>query len=343
MTEEFLYVRITANGGIVMDLFRLKIVKLLISLHIPLYKDPVILWSQDKDFIIEYIFRKLDVENASLFYLSFSSTFKDTFVTLLKPHFKTVIKSIACPLHYIEYCKQRLGSPFILSHLEDLSLCLSKQQYLEIMNYLYEKDCMVQKKLRHLDPILYQFYDALESSDQIPASCFSTKIIFPLSQIGVDQYLEFLKKHLFLGRNLEITYLNCGSSKFAFDVNGIVMKFGYHRSVFPIYLHYRMNDFYVRKRISTKYGYLDIEASPKGILEEVTELDIKEALIDLKQDSFIVRDRNYKGNFALFKEEPDLYFRDVEGILGYDKRHISEAYQKRKVKLIDHEYVYKNN
>lgn len=324
-----------------MDLFKLKVIRILFNINTSLVKDMNVWKISDKDILIEYIFDHLNDQNVDTFYYYFKESFPNTYLDLLKSHFTTIIKVMDFPTSYILDCYEKFGFYFIEVHLEEIESLLDLFEYREVMMKLKDRENSLNKKLETLSPILYQFYDAIKLDDK--ASYFNYSIFLPLLQVHIDDYLKSIQKTLFLDKSLEVQYLDSGSSRVVFDVNEKIVKFSTISNFFPIYMHYRMNEFYVRKKLNLKTGYILLEICPKGDLAQVTEQDIKDALYDLKGAGLIVTDKHYAQNFAYFEEDADLCFQDVDGIIEYREKEFSQSYQKKKVKLIDHEYVYDQN
>lgn len=325
-----------------MNIFQLKVARIFVKIGIPLQRISFLLKKKNPDDIIFYIFSHLNREEATIFYTEFVNVFKENAMFLLKPHFITVIQSIDLVESYIVSCYQILGSEFLYSKLDELSIYLTLTQYNSVMIALHSSHPN-SKIISTLSPILYPFYEAIETSKKMSPLYFAHSVLLPMTNAKADEYLSTIFNPLFLGKSLEVKYLKKGTSSFAFDVNGKVIKFGYRRSQFPLIMHYRINDFYVRKRLQLKNRFIDFEISPKGNVEAITERDIKDALNDLNMANIVVNDYNYFSNFALFDQEEPLYFQDVDGIIEYRNMEYSKSYQKRKVKLIDHEYIYDKN
>lgn len=326
-----------------MDLFYLKLIRIFLKLKISIPSYLVFHGNEPKDDLLGKIFESLDHVEASVFYLEFKKAFPNSFVKLLKPHFLTVIAHIDFPQEYIRETCQVYGSNFVFSLLKEMADVLKPYQYREAILMLYEIDRESQKKIQNLSPFLFQLYHAIEKSGKGNSEYFSYQILFPMMQSHVDEYIEWMNQKLFYSKPLEIQYLDAGSSSYVFDVNGKVVKLGNYRKQFPLIMHYRMNDFYIRRRFQGKERPLYIEVCPKGNITEVTEEDIENAIADLKDSGIIVTDLNYRRNFAHFLNEEEIFFQDVEGIVETRVASYSESYQKKKVKLIDHEYVYDRN
>lgn len=326
-----------------MDFFKLKIVKILLELRIPLYKNILVKNFKNSDEIIAYVFNNLTREDASVFYYKFLEMFPDTYIELLLPHFKLVINSIEFPVNFINKVATTYGPDFMNNKLDDIASSLKKSQYNEIMIALYENNDAMKHIIRNLGTNLFQFYDALISSKKEYEYYFLDRVLFPMCQYGLVDYFQNMNNLLFNDKSLDIEFLNWGSSSFTFDVNGIIIKLGNTRHRFPIIMHYRMNEFYVRKEFSGGNGHIYLEASPKGDVSSVTRQDIEDAIKDLKAADIVVTDMNYAQNFALFDNNEKIKPIDVDGIIEVRDREFSDSYQKRKVKLIDHDYIYDVN
>lgn len=316
-------------------MFRLKIMKILLSNHIVLYKN--ILGLNDSEILL-YLWNHMSKEEANLFYYDFIKRFPDTFLDLLLPYFFNVLSLLDFPSHFLYCCADKWGLRFVFSKLEK-DHSLSSFQYREILELLYEYSEENKKMFRSFNMYLFLFYDAVKKKSETLSSLFLYEIIYPLLFSNCDFYFKTLESFLFQN-NLCPVFLGHGSNSFVFDGNGLVIKFGRYRSNSPIFKHYRLNDFYVQKMIETSVGKIKLEVVPKGDIRSVTDQDVNDVLKDLECSNLIVKDRNVKENCAVFLEEPNLFFQDLDSVILDRSSKISESYQKKKVKLIDIEFIY---
>ena len=73
----------------------------------------------------------------------------------------------------------------------------------------------------------------------------------------------------------------------------------------------------------------------------ITKADIVDIKKDLKRASLVIGDNNFESNFALFTSEMNYQgFKDVDGNHKVIDITQSKSYQKKKIKLIDLDYIY---
>ena len=152
-------------------------------------------------------------------------------------------------------------------------------------------------------------------------------------------YFEILDKN-FDFSNLE--YKGAGSSNFTFFFDDKVLKIGDKRKTFDFPTFYRFNDLIVQKKFPTEKDNLYLEISPRGESLKLTDEDLGAINDDLARANLEIGDSNFQDNFALFPTEFNYSgFTDIEGSHEVINIEQNKAYQKRKIKLIDLDYIYK--
>ncbi len=191
-------------------------------------------------------------------------------------------------------------------------------------------------------PLLYLSYDKVkEKKDYYLTMYFEKQILFSIIYYQLYPQLE----EIFLKENLDpdqMKYLDSGSSNFSFAFQDKVFKFGLQRMTFDFPIFYRINDLLIQKRFLRENGtFLYWEVSPLGKKVPLTEEDILAIQEDFSKAGICLTDPNFQQNFALFENEfrEDCYL-DIEGKHERIELPKSNAYQKRKLKLIDLDYLY---
>lgn len=219
----------------------------------------------------------------------------------------------------------------IISNSNSLDIYLRQLRYAK--NKIEEYKNVFEKE----NPIFYSLYDKLNLN--IYNKCaFETFIIYPQSYFNVNEYLEYAFSKLSLNVN-DFEYLNNGKGNYgwSFKNNDLVLKLSTSCAVWDIPIHYRINDFIIRKQ----FGKSLLTITPYGDCDSVTNMDIQDVLNDFEKSGIVLTDKNYKDNFAVVDYEiPKTMFRDVDGIRCYVDSQESKEYQKKKVKLIDQDFLY---
>lgn len=217
---------------------------------------------------------------------------------------------------------------------------LSEQQYLRILYLLKNKITKYKELFENENKTIYTLAHQVEENESIILyDKFERLAILPLIYQNGNEYLEYIFKNLNININ-DIEYFSNGNYGCCFKINDLVLKIASKNEVWEIPMFYRINDFIVRKKIGNAF----LSVTPYGNLDLVTNQDIKDALNDFNRAGIDLTDTNYKSNFAVVDYEiPKNMFRDVDGIRKYIDIPESISYQKKKVKLIDQDYIYFNN
>ena len=167
---------------------------------------------------------------------------------------------------------------------------------------------------------------------------FKSKIMYKIMKNNLYPYFEKLDSN-FDFTNLE--YKGAGSSNFTFFFADKVLKIGDKKATFDFPTFYRFNDLIVQKKFPLEKNNLYIEISPKGEAIKLTKADITDIKKDLERASLVIGDNNFESNFALFTDEMNYQgFKDVDGNHKVIDITQSKSYQKKKIKLIDLDYIY---
>lgn len=187
--------------------------------------------------------------------------------------------------------------------------------------------------------LLYELKEKINYNDTpISVDSFERLIIIPLSKTEGINYLEFALKKLQINPN-KIEYIKNGRGNFSwcFKTDDLVLKLSNSIVTWNIPIFYRINDFIIRKKFNENI----ITICPYGNVDNVTNQDIHDALNDFKDNNLVLTDNNYQKNFAVVNYEiPNSIFRDVDGIIKYLNINESNSFTKKKVKLIDQDFIY---
>ena len=188
-------------------------------------------------------------------------------------------------------------------------------------------------------PLLYQFFQLVPSDEK---RYFHTWLLQPMYALQLEKYLSYLSEKLNLNIE-ELTYLDAGAFNYGFAIQDYVIKLGTNRATFDFPVFYRMNDLIVQKKFAYKDNRkLYVEVSPKGRPIHLTYEDVAAINEDFASAGLVLQDQNIRSNFMLFEEDPILpAFQDIDGDHPFIDIPPSENYQKKKVKLIDLDFIYR--
>lgn len=244
--------------------------------------------------------------------------------------------------------------------IEYLKIYTENEKLLKIITTISNKDPNSKEYEKIVERIYYNFLEAkiflkeeypllekLETSistekNYIANLGFKKLIINTLLNKDLYQYLEYITEKLNLDWN-QVNYLGSGSSNYAFSLNDKVIKLGNQRMTFNFPYFFRLNKLIIQKKFSLKDKTLYLEVSPKGEKTILTNEDKENIKNDFNKAGIILGDPNISDNFMLFKEEYEPNFTDIEGLHDQIDIEESTSYQKRKLKLIDLDYIYPNN
>ena len=213
----------------------------------------------------------------------------------------------------------------MLDNIDDFNL--SEDEYAKVINYLARKYIEVEKYLTDNYPLLYLLEKKMKEKNAPLQLYFKSKIMYKIMKNNLYPYFEKLDSN-FNFTNLE--YKGSGSSNFTFFFADKVLKIGDKKATFDFPTLYRFNDL-----------ILYIEISPKGEAIKLTKDDITDIKKDLERASLVIGDNNFESNFALFTDEINYQgFKDVDGNHKVIDITQSKSYQKKKIKLIDLDYIY---
>lgn len=231
--------------------------------------------------------------------------------------------------------KHNITNEMIIDTIKKESSNIDK--YVELLNRSKNRVTEYKKIFENSNKNLYILCDKLQ--DNILNSYkFETNIIYPLSFSKINEYIDYSFNKLNLNIN-DFEYISNGKGSYGwcFKNGDYVLKIATRNVVWNIPMFYRINDFILRKQFGD--GLLSL--CPYGDKDGVTNDDIKNALADFMGANVVLTDKNYKDNFAVVDYDiPDNIFRDVDGIREYINVPYSINYEKKKVKLIDQDYLY---
>ena len=200
------------------------------------------------------------------------------------------------------------------------------------------KDDDLEKYLTDNYPLLYLLDKKMKEKNAPLQLYFKSKIMYKIMKNNLYPYFEKLDSN-FDFTNLE--YKGSGSSNFTFFFADKVLKIGDKKATFDFPTFYRFNDLIVQKKFPLEKNNLYIEISPKGEAIKLTKADITDIKKDLERASLVIGDNNFESNFALFTDEMNYQgFKDVDGNHKVIDITQSKSYQKKKIKLIDLDYIY---
>lgn len=224
----------------------------------------------------------------------------------------------------------------MLNNIDDFNL--SEDEYAKVINYLARKYIEVEKYLTDNYPLLYLLNKKMKEKNAPLQLYFKSKIMYKIMKNNLYPYFEKLDSN-FDFTNLE--YKGSGSSNFTFFFADKVLKIGDKKATFDFPTFYRFNDLIVQKKFPLEKNNLYIEISPKGEAIKLTKDDITDIKKDLERASLVIGDNNFESNFALFTSEMNYQgFKDVDGNHKVIDITQSKSYQKKKIKLIDLDYIY---
>lgn len=224
----------------------------------------------------------------------------------------------------------------MLDNIDDFNL--SEDEYAKVINYLARKYIEVEKYLTDNYPLLYLLDKKMKEKNAPLQLYFKSKIMYKIMKNNLYPYFEKLDNN-FDFTNLE--YKGSGSSNFTFIFDDKVLKIGDKKETFDFPTFYRFNDLIVQKKFPLEKNNLYIEISPKGDAIKLTKADIVDIKKDLERASLVIGDNNFESNFALFTDEMNYQgFKDVDGNHKVIDITQSKSYQKKKIKLIDLDYIY---
>lgn len=225
----------------------------------------------------------------------------------------------------------------LLKSIDELNL--SEADYNKVINYLARKFPEVERYLENNYQLLYRLQKKMEEKNAPLQLYFKSKIMYKIMRNNLYSYFEILDKN-FDFSNLE--YKGAGSSNFTFFFDDKVLKIGDKRRTFDFPTFYRFNDLIVQKKFPTEKDNLYLEISPRGESLKLTDEDLVAINDDLARANLEIGDSNFQDNFALFPTEFNYSgFTDIEGSHEVINIEQNKAYQKRKIKLIDLDYIYK--
>lgn len=217
-------------------------------------------------------------------------------------------------------------------------------QYKRVTSYLKKMIIPYSNQFEKENKILYEIKDKLQNKlgKEYNINIFEQQIIFPLSREDGNTYLNYAFNRLnFDIKNIEPIDNGIGNYSWCFKLgNDLVLRFSEQNVTWNIPMFYRINDFVIRRC----FDKIVISVCPYGYIDEVTNEDIDDALLDFNQNNLVLTDGNYASNFAVVDYEiPSSMFTDVCGITRHLSVKVSDTFKKKKVKLIDQDYIYFKN
>lgn len=220
-------------------------------------------------------------------------------------------------------------------------LDLSETEYSKVINYLSKNFMEVERYLEDNYQLLYLLQKKMEEKNAPLQLYFKSKIMHKIMRNNLYDYFEILDKHFDFS---DLEYKGAGSSNFTFFFEDKVLKIGDKRKTFDFPTFYRFNDLIVQKKFPTEKDSLYLEISPKGESIKLTEEDLAAINDDLARANLEIGDSNFQDNFAIFPTEFNYSgFTDIDGTHEVINIEQSRTYQKRKIKLIDLDYIYRKD
>ena len=286
-----------------------------------------------------YLFKTLNSKDLDILLVNLFSD--NIFVPILYSHYSYLCykSSVDVSTYLFEYLVNNGINPHLL--LESININSTNiDQYRRITSFLKRWVTPYKNEFEKENDLLYQ----LKGKVQNEFSCyegdnFENLIIIPLSRKNGNEYLNYILSQLKIDNNkIEILPNGKGNFSWCFKLNDdLVLKFSYALATWYIPMFYRINDFVIRK----SFGKNVISVSPYADINSVNNNDIQNALDDFDYAGLELCDGNYYKNFGLVDYNiPDSMFRDVYGITKYLDIPESDSFRKRKVKLINQDFVY---
>ncbi len=249
---------------------------------------------------------------------------------------------IICPIKGADFMfdiKTSIEAINLIKGIEELDL--SETEYSKVINYLSKNFMEVERYLEDNYQLLYLLQKKMKEKNAPLQLYFKSKIIHKIMKNNLYDYFEILDRN-FDFSNLE--YKGAGSSNFTFFFEDKVLKIGDKRKTFDFPTFYRFNDLIVQKKFPMEKNNLYLEISPRGESIKLTEEDLLAINDDLKRANLVIGDSNFQDNFAIFPTEFNYSgFTDIDGTHEVLNIEQSKTYQKRKIKLIDLDYIYKED
>lgn len=294
-------------------------------------------FTQDENAFFSYLFAHLSRNDLDklIIHLFYEKNFTSILTTYF-PYLSTHISSNICSLLF-EYLVDHQVNPAIL--LESIQLQTTNlEQYKRITSFLNKKVPSYKIAFQKENRILYELKDRIETKNIYEGMRFEELVIFPISREKGNEYLTYIFNKIPINLNhLELISNGIGTFSWSFKADDFVLKLSSRNTTWYLPMFYRINDFIIRR----SFGKNIISVSPYGDIDSVTNQDILDALSDFDKANLNLTDGNYLNNFAVVDYEiPDTMFRDVCGIKTYLDIPQSDSYQKKKVKLIDQDFIY---
>jgi len=193
-------------------------------------------------------------------------------------------------------------------------------------------------------PFFHKLYKCYKTSSSkkgvVPSSVFGILMDKKYEKMVSDLFKEYMIKE----NVTDFSFLGSGNYNFSYLVGRYVIRIGNGRGNFPIYQHYRISNSLYRKKIEVEKGsYLYLEVNRYTRVDQVNEKDIIDALKDLKSALIEITDYHYYNNFGLLFDDDDnetILSSLEDGIIGKIDVPISETFKKKRVVLIDNDYIY---
>lgn len=222
---------------------------------------------------------------------------------------------------------------------------ISEKEFIKLIGKLSRKFDEVNVLYQEAFPYLYLLLQKMKEKKAPLSTHFETHLLLPIIYNHLYPYFEEMITKTKIQED-SLKYLQYGSSNFVFSTDDKVLKIGNRKITFDFPIFYRINDLIVQRQfpIQNGEGHIYFEVSPKGKIVPLSKEDLFDIERDFSDAGIVVTDPNFAQNFALFDEEwkPDGY-KDVEGEHPVIDLTPSKAYQKRKIKLIDLDYIYRQN
>lgn len=280
--------------------------------------------------------------------------FSDILKTNNINHKKIVRKNMDLILKYytnyqlflIKYINVTNDNLIILDYFDDIvKNCNNYGFYQLIKNILY-KYKNIDDFLKQKYSFMFQMIKNIDSNDPVSSiilSKFFVPLIIKNKCEEFDSIFKLLQSNK-LDTNL-INYIKQDISNYIFKIDDYKIVMGTYKNNYDIIDHYRINKSIIRKKIKLdENNYIYIEVDPMEIEEKPLERDIYNALDDLYNDGIIITNCNYDKIFGIINTEiPQNFKKSVTGIIETRGNNYSDTYIKKKVKLINKDYIYDKN
>lgn len=294
------------------------------------------------DSFFNYLFRTLDNKNLEIFIID-SFKIKEL-VPILFNYFYYISVRISPDIctYLFKYLIENGINPYQLLNSINVNTN-SLEQYKRIASYLKENIIPYSKQFEKENKVLYDLNDKINDIyGDFQSNLFEKFIILPLSRENGNEYLKYMFRRLnFNVKGIEVLGDGIGTYSWCFKLgNDLVLRFSQKNTTWNIPMFYRINDFVIRRCFDKTV----VSVCPRGNINDVTNEDIDDALFDFTQNDLVLTDGNYASNFAVVDYEiPSSMFTDVCGITKHLNVNESDTFKKKKVKLIDQDYIYFKN